>query len=140
MYEENHGKMAQALAKDLRKHKQEAYLMEIDYMINDLRSILFNLRDWAEPEKPKKTFVNMMDEVKIYNDPYGVVLVIGAWNYPLQVTLVPVAAAMAAGNCVLIKPSEVAPATSKFIAETIPKYLDQVICSILLKSSNLFSI
>lgn len=126
MYDENHDKMAQALAQDLRKHKQEAYLMEIDYMINDLRSIIFNLREWAKPEKPKKTFVNMMDTVTIYNDPYGVVLVIGAWNYPLQVTLVPVASAMAAGNCVLIKPSEVAPATSKFIAETIPKYLDQV--------------
>lgn len=125
LYEENHEQMARALAQDLRKHKQEAYLMEIDYLINDVRSTLMNLRDWAKPEKPKKTFVNMMDEVIIYNDPYGVVLVIGAWNYPLQVTLAPVAAAMAAGNCVLIKPSEVAPATSKFIAQTIPKYLDQ---------------
>ncbi|XP_055624377.1 aldehyde dehydrogenase family 3 member A2-like isoform X2 [Toxorhynchites rutilus septentrionalis] len=69
--------------------------------------------------------LNMMDKVFIYKDPYGVILVIGAWNYPLQVTLAPVAAAIAAGNCVLIKPSEVAPATSRFIAETIPKYLDQ---------------
>lgn len=68
--------------------------------------------------------VNIMDGVYIYKDPYGVVLVIGAWNYPLQLTLVPVAAAIAAGNCVLIKPSEVAPATSKFIAQMIPKYLD----------------
>lgn len=125
MYEENHDKMAQALAQDLRKHKQEAYLMEIDYSINDVRSILFSLREWTKPEKPKKTFVNMMDDVVIYNDPYGVVLVIGAWNYPLQLSLVPVASAIAAGNCVMIKPSEVAPATSKFIAETIPKYLDQ---------------
>lgn len=126
MYEENHAEMARALAADLRKHKQEAYLMEIEFLMNDLRSTIFKLRDWVKPDRPEKTMVNMMDGVFIYKDPYGVVLVMGAWNYPLQVTLVPVAAAIAAGNCVLIKPSEVAPATSRFIAETIPKYLDQV--------------
>lgn len=68
-----------------------------------------------------------MDGVYIYKDPYGVVLVIGAWNYPIQLTLLPVAAAIAAGNCVIIKPSEVAPATAKFIADTIPRYLDNVL-------------
>lgn len=64
----------------------------------------------------------------IYKDPYGVVLVIGAWNYPLQLTLLPVAAAIAAGNCVIIKPSEVASASAKFVADYIPKYLDTVQC------------
>lgn len=68
----------------------------------------------------------MLDDVLIYNDPYGVVLVIGAWNYPLQLTLLPVAGAIAAGNCVVIKPSEVAPASAKFIADYIPQYLDNV--------------
>lgn len=68
----------------------------------------------------------MLDSVEIHRDPFGVVLIIGAWNYPLQLTLLPVAGAIAAGNCVVIKPSEVAPASAKFIAETIPKYLDNV--------------
>lgn len=68
----------------------------------------------------------MLDDVQIYNDPFGVVLVIGAWNYPLQLLLVPVAAAIAAGNCVVLKPSEIAGNCAKFIAETIPKYLDNV--------------
>lgn len=76
--------------------------------------------------QPEKTFVNMLDSVEIHKDPFGVVLIIGAWNYPLQLTLLPVAGAIAAGNCVIIKPSEVAPASAKFIAETIPKYLDNV--------------
>lgn len=67
-----------------------------------------------------------MDKVRIYKDPYGVVLVMGAWNYPMQLTLLPVAAAIAAGNCVIVKPSEVAPATAKFIADTLPKYIDNV--------------
>lgn len=68
----------------------------------------------------------MLDSVEIHKDPFGVVLIMGAWNYPLQLTLLPVAGAIAAGNCVVIKPSEVAPASAKFIAETIPKYLDGV--------------
>ncbi|XP_055621207.1 aldehyde dehydrogenase, dimeric NADP-preferring-like isoform X1 [Toxorhynchites rutilus septentrionalis] len=124
MYEENSTEMVNVLASDLRKHKQEAHVLEIDFLINDIRNTIFNLREWVKPETPEKTMVNIMDGVYIYKDPYGVVLVIGAWNYPLQLTLVPVAAAIAAGNCVLIKPSEVAAATSKFIAEMIPKYLD----------------
>jgi len=78
----------------------------------------------------------MMDDVQIYNDPFGVVLVIGAWNYPLQLLLVPVASAIAAGNCVVIKPSEIAANCAKFIADVIPKYLDNVslasaLCSVL---------
>lgn len=67
-----------------------------------------------------------MDDVVIYKDPYGVVLVMGAWNYPLQLTLLPMQSAIAAGNCVIIKPSEVAPASAKFMANYIPKYLDNV--------------
>lgn len=125
-YEENTAEMANVLAADLRKHKQEAHLLEIEFILNDLRNTLYNLREWVKPEKPEKSLVNVMDGVYIYKDPYGVVLVIGAWNYPLQLTLVPVAAAIAAGNCVVIKPSEVAPASAKFIAETLPKYLSQV--------------
>lgn len=69
-----------------------------------------------------------MDKVRIYKDPYGVALVMGAWNYPMQLTLLPVGAAIAAGNCVIVKPSEVAPATAKFIADTLPKYIDTVSC------------
>lgn len=72
----------------------------------------------------------MLDTVVIHKDPYGVVLVIGAWNYPLQLSLLPVAAAIAAGNCVIIKPSEVSPASAKFIVDTIPKYLDNVSTSL----------
>lgn len=68
----------------------------------------------------------MLDSVEIQKHPYGVVLIIGPWNYPLQLTLLPLAGAIAAGNCVILKPSEVSPASAKFIAETLPKYLDNV--------------
>lgn len=68
----------------------------------------------------------MLDSVTIYKDPFGVVLIMGAWNYPIQLSLLPVAAAIAAGNTIIIKPSELATASAKFIYDTIPKYLDNV--------------
>jgi acyl-CoA reductase-like NAD-dependent aldehyde dehydrogenase len=68
----------------------------------------------------------MFDNVTIFKEPYGVALVIGAWNYPLQLSLVPMAGAIAAGNCVILKPSEVSVHCARFIAETFPKYMDSV--------------
>ncbi|XP_039758918.1 aldehyde dehydrogenase, dimeric NADP-preferring isoform X3 [Pararge aegeria] len=124
MYEENRGAMIDALVKDLRRSKTEAVLLEVDYLVNDLTNLLNNFEEWAKPEKPPKGFVNMLDDVVIFNDPYGVVLIIGAWNYPLQLLLLPFAGAIAAGNVVILKPSELAVASAKFIAETLPKYLD----------------
>ncbi|XP_017838437.1 aldehyde dehydrogenase family 3 member B1 isoform X2 [Drosophila busckii] len=131
-YEEHENEIISALEADLRRPKQESLIVETEFMKNDIKHILYHLDDWVKPEKPSKSFVNMLDDVQIFNDPFGVVLVIGAWNYPLQLLLVPVAAAIAAGNCVVLKPSEIAANCAKFIAETIPKYLDNecypVIC------------
>lgn len=124
MYEEKKNLMIDALAKDLRRCKMEAILLEVDYLINDLTNTLNNFDEWTKPERPPKGIVNVLDDVVIYNDPYGVCLVIGAWNYPLQLLLLPMAGAIAAGNVVIIKPSELAEACAQFIVETLPKYLD----------------
>ncbi|XP_013137408.1 PREDICTED: aldehyde dehydrogenase, dimeric NADP-preferring isoform X3 [Papilio polytes] len=124
MYTENQNAMIAALAKDLRRSKMEAVLLETEYLINDLKNTLNNLDKWMEPERPSKGIVNMLDDVVIYNDPYGVALVIGAWNYPLQLLLLPMAGAIAAGNVVVVKPSELSEACAQFIVEMIPKYLD----------------
>ncbi|KPU77073.1 uncharacterized protein Dana_GF13679, isoform I [Drosophila ananassae] len=123
-YEEHESEIISALEADLRRPKQESLIVETEFMKNDIKHILFHLDDWVKADKPSKSFVNLMDDVQIYNDPFGVVLVIGAWNYPLQLLLVPVASAIAAGNCVVIKPSEIAANCAKFIADVIPKYLD----------------
>ncbi|XP_075169944.1 aldehyde dehydrogenase type III isoform X1 [Haematobia irritans] len=132
MYEEHENDMVNALDADLRRPKQESVVAETEFLKNDIKNILYNIDEWVKPEMPSKSLVNALDDVQIYKDPYGVVLVIGAWNYPLQLLLVPVASAIAAGNCVVIKPSEVAANCAKFIQETLPKYIDNecypVIC------------
>ncbi|XP_050501792.1 aldehyde dehydrogenase, dimeric NADP-preferring isoform X1 [Diabrotica virgifera virgifera] len=124
LLDENTPQICDALNKDLRKNKIEAVLMEIGVVKKDINYFLKNLRELEKPVRPDKEVANIMDSVFIKHDPYGVVLIMGAWNYPITLSLQPVAGAIAAGNCVLLKPSEVAPATSKFLAEYIPKYLD----------------
>lgn len=132
MYEENEQEMLDALKKDLNKSKMEGVVTEVQYLINDLKSVIDNFKEWAQPDKASKGMANILDDALIYKDAYGVVLVIGAWNYPIQLALVPVSGAIAAGNAVVIKPSEISPASAEFISKTIPKYLDnecyQVMC------------
>lgn len=132
MYEEQEDAICEVLLKDLHKCRQESIINEVELLRNDLRGLIMNIRAYAKPEYPEKHLTNLLDTVAIYKDPYGVVLVIGAWNYPLLLTMAPVAGAIAAGNCVVIKPSELAPASAKFMAEMVPKYLDndcyQVLC------------
>lgn len=77
LYEENKNEMCNALAQDLRKSTQEALCMEVDFLINDIKNALGHIHEWDKPERPAKGFANMLDSAYIYNDPYGVVLVIG---------------------------------------------------------------
>lgn len=91
-----------------------------------------NIRDY-DILQPKKSLANFFDTVEIRKDPYGVVLVMGAWNYPVQLCILPMMGAIAAGNCVIVKPSEIAASTAKYLYETIPKYLDTVCENLLFK-------
>ncbi|XP_067213184.1 aldehyde dehydrogenase, dimeric NADP-preferring isoform X3 [Linepithema humile] len=112
------------LASDLRRHKFETFILEIDYTVQEIEYTIAHLKEWSVTEKPSKGLAYLFDSVEIRNDPYGVVLIIGPWNYPLQLALVPVIGAIAAGNCVVLKPSEVSLATAKYLKETLPKYVD----------------
>ncbi|XP_043671776.1 aldehyde dehydrogenase, dimeric NADP-preferring isoform X2 [Vespula pensylvanica] len=124
MLEECTPEIISALASDLRRSKFESMILEIDYTKQEIKHMLYNIKEFSAPEKPSKAIVNILDGVEIRKDPYGVVLVIGAWNYPLQLTMAPMIGAIAAGNCVILKPSEIAQATANLLAEIIPKYLD----------------
>ncbi|XP_064106525.1 aldehyde dehydrogenase, dimeric NADP-preferring-like [Macrobrachium nipponense] len=132
MYEEHEETFCCALAKDLHKPKQESILLELNLLKDDIRHILRNLDDWTQPEKVPRNMLTLFDKPLIFHDPYGVVLIMGAWNYPVQLALLPVSGAIAAGNCVILKPSDLAPATAEALATLLPKYLDndcyRVVC------------
>ena len=124
LLEENELQLVEALKADLGKPRFESIMTEIDYVLNDVRSALNNLDKWTKPKYVAKCFVTLVDSNYIHYEPYGVVLVLGAWNYPLQLVFSPLVGAIAAGNACIVKPSEVAPATEKLVNFLIPKYLD----------------
>lgn len=132
MFDENLEKMCEALNKDLGRPRQEAITLELNLIRNEIVLTLENLKAWMKPDRPSKSLVTFFDDLYIYKDPYGVVLVIGAWNYPIQLSLLPLVGAIAAGNCAVIKPSELAPNCAELIAELVPHYLNsecfQVVC------------
>ncbi|XP_041942974.1 aldehyde dehydrogenase family 3 member B1 [Alosa sapidissima] len=125
LMEENEAQIVEALHKDLAKPKFEAVLSEIDMVRNDVCYAMNNLKTWMEPEYVATNLATKFDDCTIRREPFGVVLIIGAWNYPLQLILLPLVGAIAAGNCAILKPSEISQATEKLLAELIPKYLSQ---------------
>ncbi|XP_077391792.1 aldehyde dehydrogenase family 3 member B1 isoform X1 [Festucalex cinctus] len=125
MIQENEEDILNALHKDLCKPKFEAILSEIDIVINELHYTINNLQSWMKPEYVDKNLATKMDNCFVRREPLGVVLIIGTWNYPLQLLILPMIGAIAAGNCVVIKPSEVSAAACQLISELIPKYLSQ---------------
>ncbi|GHB30141.1 aldehyde dehydrogenase [Streptomyces chryseus] len=120
-----HGQdIAAALHADLGKGEREAFRTEIDFTVREIDHTLERLEGWLRPE-PVEVPEHLGDaRAWTVLDPLGVVLVIAPWNYPAQLLLAPVAGALAAGNCVVAKPSELAPATSRVIAELLPLFLD----------------
>ncbi|MFD9904272.1 aldehyde dehydrogenase family protein [Streptomyces sp. NPDC059063] len=117
--------IADALHADLGKPRAEAYRSEVDFAIREIDHTLEHLQEWLAPRSVDVSgvFGERADAGTQY-DPLGVVLVIAPWNYPAQLLLVPVAGALAAGNAVVAKPSELAPATSALLADLLPRYLD----------------
>ena len=114
----------QALYDDFRKPAFEAVLTETNYVISDLKNTIKNLKKWAKPKSVFPSLLNFPSTDYIYSEPYGSVLVIAPWNYPFQLAICPLVAAVAAGNSVVLKPSELTPKTSDLIAEIISKTFD----------------
>ncbi|EMP27682.1 Aldehyde dehydrogenase family 3 member B1 [Chelonia mydas] len=114
-----------AMASDMRKPRLEAELSEVMLVKNEVNYALNNLCSWMKDEFVVKNLVTQLDTAFIRKEPHGVVLIIGPWNYPLHLILVPLVGAIAAGNCVIIKPSEISSSTEKLVAEVLPSYLDK---------------
>lgn len=109
----------QALYSDLNKSPEECYITEISVVMKELNYFLKKINRLRKPVKVKSGLVNFPSSSYIYPDPLGVVLIVSPWNYPLNLSLAPLVAALAAGNTVVVKPSEKAPATAALINDIL---------------------
>ena len=108
-----------ALYKDLKKSPEECWVTENGMVLSELNYALKKLKSWMATDSVPTNFLNLPSSSKIMKEPLGVVLIIGPWNYPLQLLFNPLIGAVAAGNCVVLKPSEFAPATAAIMKKII---------------------
>ncbi len=109
----------QALYSDLKKNQEESWVTEIGFLIAEINHTLKHLRSWMKPKKVPTNLMNLPSKSFVYKEPLGIVLIIAPWNYPFQLLFTPLVGAIAAGNCVVLKPSEFAPATSAVMKKII---------------------
>jgi len=121
----NQSLLDEAIYSDFGKSAYENYSTELSTVYAEIKEALVNLSEWARPHKVKTNLANFAGKSYIHHDPFGVCLIIGAWNYPYQLTLGPLVPAIAAGNTVVLKPSELSPASSsalkKILSEVFPE-------------------
>jgi aldehyde dehydrogenase (NAD+) len=108
-----------ALYTDLKKSKEECWVTENGFLIAEINAAIHNLKSWMEADRATTNLLNLPSSSYVIHEPLGIVLIIGPWNYPLQLLFTPLVGAIAAGNCVVVKPSEFAPATSKVMKKII---------------------
>ncbi|XP_040996557.1 aldehyde dehydrogenase family 3 member H1 isoform X2 [Juglans microcarpa x Juglans regia] len=124
MLEHHEQEIAEAIVADLSKPKFEALAYEVAMLKNSCSLAIKKLKHWMVPEKVKTSITTFPSSAEIVPEPLGVVLVISPWNYPFLLSLDPVIGAIAAGNAVVLKPSEVSPATSSLLAKLVGEYMD----------------
>ncbi|HIH98382.1 MAG TPA: aldehyde dehydrogenase family protein, partial [Thermoplasmata archaeon] len=117
-------RISEALHRDLHRSETEGYITEIGLALNEISYAIKHLSSWAKPKKVRKPLIFPFSKSLVIHEPYGVVLIIAPWNYPLHLTMLPLVGAIAAGNCVAIKPSEMSPNTSKVIQDMIEEYFE----------------
>lgn len=113
-----------ALQKDLEKHAYEGLITELGPFFSEVKDTLKHLRSWMQPESVTTSLFNTPGSSEIIREPYGNVLVIAPWNYPFLLSFSPLLGAMAAGNCVILKPSEHAPHSAAAMAAIINQHFD----------------
>lgn len=119
---ENQEQICRALFEDLRKPQYEALISEIVVTLEEIRFAQKNLKKWMRPKKVSSPWTLWPSRSRIYYEPLGVVLIMAPWNYPFHLALAPLIGAIAAGNCAVVKPSELTPKTSHLIASLISQY------------------
>lgn len=125
LLQDHEDQIASALAHDLDKPQQEVFLGELALLYSEIKYTRKHLKSWAKPRRVRTPLVGQPGKSQVVPEPRGVVLIIGAWNYPIQLILGPLIPAIAAGNAAILKPSEVAQKTAKLVSDLIPAYLDE---------------
>ncbi|MGJ5628540.1 aldehyde dehydrogenase [Nostoc sp. CALU 1950] len=121
--ENNKDNIVQALKADLHKSGFEAYF-EIIGVLEEIKYALNNIRAWTKPQKVATPFYQFLSSAQVRSEPLGVILIIGPWNYPFNLMFAPLVGAIAAGNCAILKPSEIAPYTSEVIEKIVRENFD----------------
>lgn len=121
---DNEAKIAAALTQDLGRQPFEAWLADIASTVAEAQYAAKHVKKWARRKHRLLELSQLPARGWVEYEPYGTVLIIGAWNFPFALTLGPAVAAIAAGNAVVLKPSEIAAASSRLMAELVPRYLD----------------
>ncbi len=114
-----------AIYKDLRKSKEECYITENGFFLTELSLAINKLNGWMKQESVRTNLLNFPSKSFIVSEPLGVVLIISPWNYPFNLLMTPLVGAIAAGNCVVMKPSELAPATEAVMKKIIESTFDK---------------
>lgn len=122
LLKEHEEALIEALRLDLGKPRSEALASEVDFVGQEIRYALKNLKSWMRPKKVGTPLFAWMAQSRVYSEPHGNTLVIGPWNYPLQLLLTPVIGAIAGGNTVILKPSEIAHHTAEAIAKMMSAF------------------
>jgi len=122
--QKNEAQIIEALYKDFKKPAFETVITETSYVVSDLKHTISNLSSWSKPKRVWPSLLNVPSSDYIYSEPYGRVLIIAPWNYPFQLAMCPLIAAIAAGNTVVLKPSELTFETSQIITKIVEEIFD----------------
>jgi aldehyde dehydrogenase (NAD+) len=128
----NEAAIISALRQDLGKSHFESYATEVGFILEELNFVLKNFENWLEPQKVRTPLSLFPGKSVIFHEPYGAVLIISPWNYPFQLCFSPLIGALAAGNRVVLKPSELAPETARIIALIIAEVFHRTEVTVLL--------
>lgn len=131
LLKEHQAELQDALKKDLHRSCMESFLSEFLLLDDELDYIIKNLPRWVKPQKVSSPFpIAFPGKSTIHAEPYGSVLIMGAWNFPLEITLSPLIGAISAGNCVVLKPSEVAVHTEKVLSQILQKHFNEAFLAV----------
>jgi aldehyde dehydrogenase (NAD+) len=116
---ESEKELYQALFTDLKKSDEDAWATEVGFFLSELNDTIDHLKSWMQPNTVSTNMVNQPSTSYTIQEPLGVVCIIAPWNYPFQLLFTPLIGAIAGGNCVVLKPSEFAPATAKVMGKIV---------------------